>query len=81
MYWWHKSAELVRAGKVKRFGLITTNSISQVRQRKVIDFHLNQKNPIKLIFAIPDHPWRMKVQQLELRWLSEKLTIYKKMIN
>lgn len=57
MYWWHKSAELVRAGKVKRFGLITTNSISQVRQRSVIDFHLNQKNPIKLIFAIPDHPW------------------------
>ena len=57
MYWWHKSAELVRAEKVKRFGLITTNSISQVRQRSVIDFHLNQKNPIKLIFAIPDHPW------------------------
>jgi hypothetical protein len=57
MYWWHKSAELVRKGKVKRFGLITTNSISQVRQRKVIEFHQNQKNPIRLFFAIPDHPW------------------------
>lgn len=57
MYWWHKAAELVRLGKVTRFGFITTNSIRQVRQRKVIDFHISQKNPIRLIFAIPDHPW------------------------
>jgi hypothetical protein len=32
-------------------------SISQVRQRKVIDYHLNQENPLKLIFAISDRPW------------------------
>ncbi|MFB2876981.1 class I SAM-dependent DNA methyltransferase [Floridanema aerugineum] len=57
MYWWHKAAELVRLGKVERFGFITTNSIRQVWQRKVIDFHLSQKNPIRLIFAISDHPW------------------------
>ncbi|MEA5567648.1 class I SAM-dependent DNA methyltransferase, partial [Anabaena sp. UHCC 0399] len=57
MYWWHKAADLVRKGKVKRFGFITTNSISQVWQRRVIHFHQNQKNPIKLSFAIPDHPW------------------------
>ncbi|MDB9321016.1 class I SAM-dependent DNA methyltransferase [Nodularia spumigena] len=57
MYWWHKAADLVREGKVKRFGFITTNSISQVRLRSVIEYHLKQKNPIKLIFAIPDHPW------------------------
>ncbi len=57
MYWWHKAAELVRAGKVERFGFITTNSIRQVRQRKVIDFHATQKKPIRLIFAVPDHPW------------------------
>ncbi|MDJ0682327.1 MAG: hypothetical protein QNJ18_21005 [Xenococcaceae cyanobacterium MO_167.B52] len=61
MYWWHKSAQLVREEKVNRFGLITTNSIRQVRQRKVIDFHLNQKkNPIRIFFAIPDHPWEDK---------------------
>ena len=29
MYWWHKAAELVRAGKAKRFGFITTNSLRQ----------------------------------------------------
>lgn len=57
MYWWHKAADLVRTGNLRRFGLITTNSISQKFQRKVIDFHQNQKNSIRLIFAIPDHPW------------------------
>ena len=57
MYWWHKAADLVRMGQVKRFGLITTNTISQVRLRSVIEYHLKQKHPIKLIFAIPDHPW------------------------
>ena len=29
MYWWHKAAELTRSGEVRRFGLITTNSIRQ----------------------------------------------------
>ena len=57
MYWWHKSAELVRIGKLQRFGLITTNSIRQTFQRRVIDFHQNQKSSIRLFFAIPDHPW------------------------
>ena len=57
MYWWHKAAELASANTIIRFGFITTNSIHQVRQRKVIEFHQNQKNPIRLIFAIADHPW------------------------
>lgn len=57
MYWWHKAAELVRADKVKRFGLITTNSIRQPRLRTVIEFHLTQKKPLQLILAIPAHPW------------------------
>jgi hypothetical protein len=57
MYWWHKSADLVRSSLVRRFGLITTNSIRQIHQRKVIEFHLVHKPPIRLIFAIPDHPW------------------------
>jgi hypothetical protein len=57
MYWWHKAAELVSSKRLERFGFITTNSICQIRQRTAIDFYLNHKNPIKLIFAIPDHPW------------------------
>jgi hypothetical protein len=57
MYWWYKAAELTRSSKIKRFGFITTNSIRQIRLRSVIEFQLKQKNPLKLIFAIPDHPW------------------------
>lgn len=58
LYWWHKAAEAVRSGRARRFGLITTNSIRQVRQRVVIAHHCNaKKHPIKLLWAIPDHPW------------------------
>jgi hypothetical protein len=58
MYWWHRAAELVRAGKVRRFGLITTNSITQITNRAVIEPHLRAENaPLKLVFAVGDHPW------------------------
>jgi hypothetical protein len=57
MYWWHKSAQRIKKQTLKCFGLITTNSICQVLQRKVIESHIKSKNPIRLIFAIPDHPW------------------------
>lgn len=58
MFWWEKAAELLRAGKVHRFGLITTNSIHQTFNRRVLEKHLSaDKNPINIAFAIPDHPW------------------------
>lgn len=57
MYWWHRAAELVRQGKVRRFGFITTNSIRQTFQRRVLAQHLTASNPASLVFAIPDHPW------------------------
>jgi hypothetical protein len=59
MYWWDRAAELLtRKGTVlRRFGLITTNSISQVFQRRVMERHLKSKKPISLVMAIPDHPW------------------------
>lgn len=57
MYWWHKAAELVRNKKVQQFGFITTNSITQVFNRRIITQHLEQKPPLYLAFAIPDHPW------------------------
>ena len=37
MFWWRKAAELVRDGKAKRFGFITTNSIHQTFNRRVIE--------------------------------------------
>jgi hypothetical protein len=57
MYWWQRAAVLAREGKVRRFGFITTNSLPQVFNRKVVAQNLNApKNPLSLLFAIPDHP-------------------------
>ncbi|WP_137972024.1 DNA methyltransferase [Pseudomonas sp. F(2018)] len=55
MYWWHIAAETVRVGQVKRFGFITTNSISQTFNRSVIQNALDKG--VGLRFVIPDHPW------------------------
>jgi hypothetical protein len=57
MYWWEKAAELMEADKIQRFGFITTNSLRQTFNRKVLEKHFAAKNPISLVFAIPDHPW------------------------
>ena len=59
MYWWDRSAEILLKPKsgLKRFGFVTTNSISQVFQRRVMEPHLNAKKPLSLVMAIPDHPW------------------------
>ena len=57
LYWWHKAADQVQCEKARRFGFITTNSLRQVQQRAVIAFHFSQKNPIRIVWAIPDHPW------------------------
>ena len=94
MYWWHYAAQLVRRGALQRFGLITTNSIRQAFNRRVVEAALKPlsprergkgegaggakqpappapssgaarhllpegegKQPLSLVFAIPDHPW------------------------
>lgn len=59
MYWWDRSAEILLKPKsrLKRFGFVTTNSISQVFQRRVMEPHLNAKKPLSLLMAIADHPW------------------------
>jgi hypothetical protein len=59
MYWWDRAAEvLARKGtRLRRFGLVTTNSITQVFQRRIIEHRLKAERPISIVFAIPDHPW------------------------
>lgn len=57
MYWWDRAAELVRSGAAKRFGLIATNSLRQTFNRRVLEFHMTDDNPLSLVFAVPDHPW------------------------
>jgi hypothetical protein len=43
--------------RLRRFGLVTTNSLSQVFRRRVMERHLTAKPPISLLMVIPDHPW------------------------
>lgn len=42
MYWWHKAASLVAAGSLSRFGFITTNSVTQAFNRRVLQAHLRE---------------------------------------
>ncbi|WP_230426514.1 class I SAM-dependent DNA methyltransferase [Paragemmobacter aquarius] len=66
MFWWDKAALAARGWKpasdrpngTRRFGFITTNSLRQPFNRKVLEPHLGDpKTPLSLVFAIPDHPW------------------------
>ncbi len=67
MHFWDHAAELVRLGKARRFGLITTNSVTQTFSRRVIEHHMGQKKPLSLIFAIPGHPWLKSVDKAAVR--------------
>ena len=55
MYWWQHAAALVNAGSVKRFGFITTNSLKQTFNRRIVQQAID--HGLHLAFAIPDHPW------------------------
>jgi hypothetical protein len=57
MFWWDYAAELTGAGNLRRFGLITTNSLRQTYNRRVLERHFVRKPALTLAFAIPDHPW------------------------
>ena len=59
MYWWDRAADLLTAKgtALRRFGLVTTNSVTQSSQRRVMKSRLEGKHPISLVMAIPDHPW------------------------
>ena len=57
MHWWDKAANAVRKAGTRRFGFVTTNSITQVFSRRVIAKHLDAKDRVSLLFAIPNHPW------------------------
>lgn len=56
MYWWHKAAESVRHGQAERFGFITTNSLRQTFNRRVVQ-QATDDGRLSLVYAVPDHPW------------------------
>ncbi len=57
MRWWVKAATLARARKIRRFGLITTNSLRQVYVRRAIEPFFEGDPSLFLAFACADHPW------------------------
>ncbi|MCT8266937.1 class I SAM-dependent DNA methyltransferase [Afifella sp. JA880] len=66
MHFWDQAATYLREGWARkgakphfprRFGFITTNSITQTFSRRVIERHLAAKTPLSLVYAIPNHPW------------------------
>ena len=60
MHWWHAAAQKVASGGARRFGLITTNSLPQAFNRRVVQAALAGRvgePPIHLAYAIADHPW------------------------
>lgn len=54
MYWWYKAAKELEKDELEQFGFITTNSITQAFNRRIIE---NYSDSTSITFAIPDHPW------------------------
>ena len=61
MFWWAKAAEETAQKRCQRFGFITTNSIHQTFNRRVIESFVAadsiRQAKLHLAYAIPDHPW------------------------
>ncbi len=74
MHFWDEAAvRLLRPGTktepnpLIRFGFITTNSITQTFSRRVVEMHLAAKEPLSLVYAIPDHPWLKAADKAAVR--------------
>jgi hypothetical protein len=59
MYWWDRAADLLtqKGTRLKRFGFVTTNSITQEYSRRAIAKRIDGRVPLHLAMAIADHPW------------------------
>lgn len=67
MHFWDRAAELLRAGRIRRFGFITTNSITQTFSRRVIEHHMAARPALSLLYAIADHPWLKSADKAAVR--------------
>jgi len=96
MHFWDQAASQLRRkpeksqkNPLRRFGFITTNSVTQTFSRRVIERYLAPKKgelPISLLFAIADHPWLKAPDKAAVRIAmtvaarGERLGILAKMI-
>jgi hypothetical protein len=74
MHFWDEAATRLLRKPVKgqvnplrRFGFITTNSITQTFSRRVIERHIAAKEPLSLVFAVPNHPWMKAADKAAVR--------------
>ena len=74
MHFWDEAAtRLLRkptkgeANPLRRFGFITTNSVTQTFSRRVIERHTRAKQPLSLAYAVPDHPWQKAADKAAVR--------------
>ena len=74
MHFWDEAAiRLLRkvtkgkANPLRRFGFITTNSVTQTFSRRIIERHTKAKEPLSLIYAVPDHPWLKAADKAAVR--------------
>ena len=56
-----------KANPLRRFGFITTNSVTQTFSRRVIERHARAKEPLSLVYAVPDHPWQKAAGKAAVR--------------
>jgi hypothetical protein len=58
MHWWDRAADLARSKQVRRFGFITSSTITQQFNTKVVRPHVEAaKSALSIAYAIADHPW------------------------
>lgn len=69
MFWWHRAAQRVASGACRRMGMITTSSVRQVQNRAVLRATLDGEPPLRIAWALPDHPWVERGAQVRIAML------------
>ena len=67
MYWWWLASKAVSSSSTRRFGLVTTNKITQSFNSRVVERFLYHETPGSLVFAVPDHPWTDEETEADVR--------------
>ena len=74
MHFWDEAATRLlrkptkgKSNPLRRFGFITTNSVTQTFSRRVIERHARAKEPLSLVYAVPDHPWQKAADKAAVR--------------
>ncbi len=59
MYFWDRASDVLiaKGSKLRRFGFVTTNSISAEFNRRIVAQRMSAASPISITWAVDDHPW------------------------